>query len=642
MVATRDLPPRTGGGSDDSGLKRRMCGICGAFRWAEGSIDRGDVQAVASMAALMERRGPDSQGAWNDARCALGFRRLSILDLSPDGSQPMLSEDGRYALVFNGEVYNFRELRADLEAGGARFRSSGDSAVVLQSLISRGREALGDFNGMFALAFYDSQEQTLLLARDHAGIKPLYFSTSSQGVIFGSQFDQILRHPWTRGQALDPEALHLYLRFGHVPAPRSMLQGARMLEAGNWVEFGPEGETARGAFFEYPRYRPVEYRGEEAQARVEEALEAAVRRHLVADVPVGVFLSGGIDSPLVAAEMGRISGAEHRAFTIALPGASLDESEDAARYAEEIGLSQRIEELRPEDGLEHFDEVLAACSEPTADYSIFPTYLVSKVAASEVKVVLSGDGGDEPFWGYPSRMGSVIRQGAYFRHGKPLRALALGARKIAGLGRATRDVLREDIGDLVLQKQSILSEDFVGQAFPSYRDTPVPPQFFDFQDTDADAIAQYVRWVEFCLHLPRVLKKVDRASMQNSLEVRVPLLDKEFLEVASRVDWESCYDPEENLGKIPLRKALRKQVKHHTVAKRGFSIPVADWLLGPLRDRFHDSVLARDSICDVPLGRDFLARAFQDLEGGNPRHAWSLWSVFSLQLWSETHLGARA
>ncbi|MGH7963151.1 MAG: asparagine synthetase B family protein, partial [Candidatus Binatia bacterium] len=271
--------------------------------------------------ALMARRGPDDEGVWSDGRgVTLGFRRLAVLDLSPTGHQPMRTQDGRYVIVYNGEVYNFRELRQELEQEGVRFRSTGDTEVVLYALAHWGTRALSRFNGMFALGFYDAGERRLLLARDHAGIKPLYSMLTSRGLVFASQYDQILAHPWSQPLDISREALALYLRMGYLPAPYALLQNTHMLEPGTWLEMTSESRMRRGRFFAFPVYGEPNLRGAEAYEAVDTAVTAAVRRHLVSDVPVGTFLSGGIDSPLVAAKMRAVSNGPVRAFTIGTNG----------------------------------------------------------------------------------------------------------------------------------------------------------------------------------------------------------------------------------------------------------------------------------------------------------------------------------
>ena len=385
-----------------------MCGILGQIRFVDRGPARGD-EIPLRLIALMARRGPDDEGFWNDGHYStLAFRRLSIMDLSDSAHQPMLTRDGRYAIVYNGEVYNFRDLRRELECEGARFRSTGDTEVVLYALVHWGDQALARFNGMFALGFYDSAAKKLLLARDHAGIKPLYYTLTPRGAAFASQYDQILSHAWSRESAVSPAALTLYLRLGYIPAPYGLLNDTHMLEPGSWMEITSESRVRHGRFFEFPLYREPNLRGEEAYEAVDAAVTAAVRRQVVCDVPVGTFLSGGIDSPLVAAKMRAATNGPVRAFTIGTNGDRHDESADAVAYAGEIGVEHFVEQVTPNHALEMLDDVVAACGEPFADYSIFPTILVSRLARQQVKVMLSGDGGDELFWGYFDRFASVL------------------------------------------------------------------------------------------------------------------------------------------------------------------------------------------------------------------------------------------
>jgi len=274
-----------------------MCGICGELQL--GDRPARDEATIAHLSALMARRGPDAAGHWRDgAHAWLAFRRLAILDLSPAGHQPMLTPDGRYALVFNGEVYNFAALRAELERLGVGFRSTGDTEVVLQALAHWGTAALDRLNGMFALGFYDRRERSLLLARDHAGIKPLYYLRDDAGLFFASQYDQIMRHPWAAGRPISAGALALYLSLGYIPAPRALLEGTHMLPPGAWLRFDGDGRCEQGAYYRFPVYQKPELRGATADEAVNAAVTDAVRRQMVSDVPLGAFLSGGIDSPL--------------------------------------------------------------------------------------------------------------------------------------------------------------------------------------------------------------------------------------------------------------------------------------------------------------------------------------------------------
>ena len=611
-----------------------MCGICGELQIGQGPAR--DAATIAHLSALMARRGPDDAGQWQDGGHAwLAFRRLAILDLSPAGHQPMLTPDGRYALVFNGEVYNFAALRRELEGHGLAFRSSGDTEVVLQALAHWGVAALDRLNGMFALGFYDRRERTLLLARDHAGIKPLYYLQDGRGVFFASQYDQIMRHPWAAGREVSAAGLGLTLRLGYIPAPYALLDGTHMLPPGSWLRVDGAGRVERGTYYRFPAYQTPDLRGAAANEAVAAAVAEAVRRQMVSDVPLGGFLSGGIDSPLVVANM-RGGGRPVRAYTIGAPGAD-DESADAAAYARQLGVEHVLEQFTPDRALDWLETVIAACSEPLADHSVFPTLLVSQLARRDMTVMLSGDGGDELFWGYAERFGSVLRRAADFRQPHWQRSARWGARRFLNVGDGHANLRARDIGDWYRQKHSRIPAEWLAAIFPDAPDWPRDFSLFDYDGWQADTTAQWLRWNEFAGHLSMVLLKVDRASMANSLEVRVPLLDREVLAVAARVDWRSCLDLESGLGKLPLRAALARHTPAQTATKRGFQIPMAAWLRGPLREVLADTFAGRHELLGLALRRPALVDMLEEHVSGRADLSRALWTLLSLALWQDHH-----
>jgi asparagine synthase (glutamine-hydrolysing) len=621
-----------------------MCGVVGALAIAD--TPGPELEApIRALTAAMARRGPDDAGHWSDGRrCALGFRRLAILDLSPSGHQPMLTADGRHVLVFNGEIYNFRELRAALEPLGERPRSSGDAEVVLLALRAWGTAALARLNGMFALALYDTVEGSLLLARDHAGIKPLFVARTGSGVVFGSQYNQLVAHPWCRGARPDPGGVGLYLRFGFLPAAFGLHAGMGQVEAGQWQRFDAAGERTTGRFFTLPRWRPPVLAGAAAIDALDAALGRAVKRHLESDVPVGVLLSGGIDSPLVAALAAHHYGGRLQAFTIGVDDPEHDETADARRYAAELGVDHVVEVIAAADVAGLVDDVVAACTEPTADYSIFPTLLVSRLARRHVKVVLSGDGGDELYWGYPSRFGAAIAQAKYFGWPRVARLAAVAARRLRGGAAPTRDVLDfPSLGRLYQRKHTLMAEADLAAVFPSLPAIPAAFDAFSLARTASDdEAAQWVRWNEFGVHLARVLAKVDRASMFHSLEVRVPLLDREVIDVAWQTDWRSCLDLERRIGKLPLRAVLARRLRTQTTAKKGFTVPMHAWLRGPLRPLVHELLLDRRELLGLPLAPGAVRALDERLGRGDRSKAWGLWLLLSLALWDRAHGQGRA
>ena len=618
-----------------------MCGICGVYSTFSNRQSDDLLLSVQQMTRLMQRRGPDDEGFWSDNQCALGFRRLAILDLAPTGHQPMLTADGRYVLVFNGEVYNFQELRPRLEQRGVRFRSTGDAEVVLYALAEWGEEALKQFNGMFALAFYDRHTKQLLLARDHAGIKPLFYLRTEQGVVFASQYNQLLHHPWESRQNISSEGLALYLRFGYMPAPYTLHTHTFALDAGCWVRFFPDGRLEQGQFYSFPMFQEPSLRGAAAVEALDQALSQAVARHLISDVPVGVFLSGGIDSPLVAAEARRHTQTPIKAFSIGVTDPNMDESADARQYAQELGLEHILWQIDEATALNLLDDVVQASTEPNADYSIFPTLLVSQLAHEHVKVVLSGDGGDELFWGYPSRFGAVMEQAPYYRYPPIMRYSFIAARRYLHQGHATRDVLWRDIGRLYQKKHTIMREDDLVGLFPDLRELPATWNMFQFNDTELQRTAQWLRWNEFRLHLARILQKVDMASMHHSLEVRVPLLDKEVIAVALATDWRSCLDVRQKIGKLPLREVLRRRMQYQTAAKKGFTVPMHRWLAGPLQELLQEKVLSQTDFLGQPVNQRYLQTMNRALLTGDSSRAWGLWLLLALVLWQERHAVAR-
>ncbi len=608
-----------------------MCGICGELRFEPAGDDA--AYEFERLIDVMARRGPDDRGSWADGACRLGFRRLAILDLSPAANQPMTAAG--CALVFNGEVYNFRELRAELEGAGITFATTGDTEVVLWALIQWGKAALDRFNGMFALGFYDGRRRSLLLARDAVGIKPLYALLDRQGVFFASQYDQIMAHPWGAGRAVSPAALGLYLRFGHVPAPYGILQGTEMLEPGSWLEVTADGRLSRGRYYEFPVYRQPDLRGAEADEAVNAAITAAVRRQLISDVPLGAFLSGGIDSPLVAAKAMEVSNRPLRAFTIGNEVLHLDETDDALDYGRQLGLDHVTERYTPDKAIEWLDRVIDACAEPVADFSIFPTMLVSSMARREVTVALSGDGGDELFWGYPVRFAAVLRQAEAFRQPYWLRAGRRAAQRLAGAGHDGAALRWPTIGEWYRAAHARLSDTALNAIFVNFPALPADFKLFHYDGWQQDETAQWLRWNEMHGHLTRVLLKVDRASMYHSLEVRVPLLDREVIDVATRVDWRSCLSLDSNEGKQPLRHALAQHVTIPKRGKVGFTVPVDEWLRGPLVPIFREVVLERSHLLGLPFRRPALERLLNEHVNGQANQSRWLWTVLNLALWDE-------
>lgn len=608
-----------------------MCGIVGSLLY-EG-IPSGEKQVVGKLTDLMRRRGPDGGEVWTDGRHAtFGFRRLSILDVSDRASQPMHSPDGRHALVFNGELYNFRELRRRLEAGGHRFTSTGDTEVVLRSLMEWGTEALPNFNGMFALAWYDTEARRLVLARDPMGIKPLYYVDAPHGLVFGSQFDQMLRHPLCKAE-VDPACLALYLRLSFLPPPFTLMRNVFQLEPGHTLVAEPGQRPRLSTYSTFPA-DPVTELLPDAAEHVDEAVARAVSAQLVSDVPLGCFLSGGIDSPLVATHASRASPALP-AFTIGSEDSAHDEVDVASRYADLLSLRHRVSVLSGRKALELLPDVAAAYSEPFADVSAIPTLALSALARSKVKVALSGDGGDELFWGYP-RFVKVLGARPAFLFPRPARVVAYAASR-ATTRRLSRGVRFADIGSWYFDSHSHLRSPDLASVL--YEDPGIPSGFDEFDLASVPSFAATAAWLranELRVHLQRILLKVDRASMYHGLEVRVPLLDKAVAAVAASVDPRQCMAG--GMGKVVLRQALARHVPKDLVQlpKRGFSAPVGTWLRTDLKPVVHDLLLTRDPYPSGLFRTKGLADLF-DRHLAGVDHSLQIWPLLCLQLWADHH-----
>ena len=616
-----------------------MCGICGVFT-ADGAAAQPEFAvAVERMTQLMIRRGPDAHGTWLDprGRARLGFRRLAVIDPSSAGNQPMLGADGLSAIVLNGEIYNFRELRTELQAHGHRFLTHSDTEVLLAALAEWGHDALLRLNGMFAFAWFDGANRTLLLARDHAGIKPLYYFVHPHGLglAFASRYDALLKTPWGQPGDTREDALHLYLRLHHLPAPYALLENTYQLEPGHSLTVRADGQLQKRRWWGIPEDPEPDLRGAPAFDALAGALDNAVRRNRIADVPLGVFLSGGVDSPLISAIARSQAGPQLEAFTIANPGWRQDEGPDAERYARALDLRVRKHDATGEDALAAVDAVREAQYEPFADFSIIPTLLVARLARENVTVSLSGDGGDELFFGY-ERPGSLLRSGADFRWPWVARAAKYALLRTVSGRRPSDVIMHRSPGHYYFSVNSRLSEKDVATLAPGLGSLPEDFHLYDSPPyRDQLGLANFSRRVEFEGQLQRGLKKVDMASMHHSLEVRVPMLDREVIDVSLRIDPFDCL--RDGRRKVILRDLLARYVPREIIPepKRGFAVPLGAWLRGPLRATAEQALFSPALSGDGKFARRGVERYWQAHLSGTRDNKWGIWTLMSLSWWLE-------
>ena len=638
-----------------------MCGIAGYWGDAapEGAI-------AARMAHRIAHRGPDDTGVWCDtaAGLALAHRRLSILDLSPAGHQPICSPCGRYTLVYNGEIYNHLDLRADLEREGGAFnwRGHSDTETLLAALRHWGvRAALERLNGMFAFALWDRAERTLFLARDRMGEKPLYYGRCNDTFLFGSELKALRAHPRWNGQ-LDRDALTLYLRHNYVPAPWSIYRGIQKLQPAHFVAITNGGRASPEPQC-YWNIRDVATGGvsdatpEDLTDELETLLRDAIGRRMTADVPLGAFLSGGLDSSTVAALMQAQSDRPIRTFSIGFHEEGYDEATHARAVADYLGTDHTELYVTPHEAMAVIPDLPAIYDEPFSDSSQIPTFLVSRLARQHVTVSLSGDGGDELFYGYGRYLrGDRIWKILGWLPPSARRGLATLVRCAPGqtLDRLQRAVPRRlqvsSLPDRLPKLAEVLAHRD-GHAFyralVSHAKNPAslvrggqePDTVLSRPGTlpSLSGMRERMMLLDMLTYLPDdILTKVDRASMAASLEARVPLLDHRLVEFAWRVPTSLKY--RDGQSKWLLRQVLYRHVPRDLMErpKMGFGVPIEHWLRGPLRDwgeaLLDEKRLHEEGIFD-PLP---IRRMWCEHLGGERRRHYHLWDVLMFQAWRES------
>ena len=650
-----------------------MCGIVGLV--GRSSVwDARRLEAIAqSMGDTMHHRGPDDQGVWCAAHAgvALAHRRLSILDVSSCGHQPMLSRDERHVVIFNGEIFNFRELRSRLKTLGHLFRSDSDTEVLIESIAEWGvKRALQDVVGMFAFAVWDREKQVLVLARDRMGEKPLYYGWVGSSFVFASELKALRAHPAWKGE-IDREALTLYLRHGYVPGPRTIYQGIHKLQPGcllRMIDSAPGALPSPERYWsleEAAAHPPQSFRSDdEAVDALERLLGEAVRQQMVADVPLGAFLSGGVDSATVVALMQAVSDRPVRTFTIGVATPERDEAPAARAIAEHLGTDHTEQYVRPEDALALIPSLSMIYDEPFADSSQIPTLLVSQLARQSVTVSLSGDGGDELFAGYGryvsaprlvGRLGripsSIRRQaGRGLLSGPVLRGLDALAHYDGGLSgeRARR------LGEILEHHSPLTVHRALHSSWPQphrvVRGGAEPPTPLTASELpwSSEGFGEHMLVADSLTYLPDdLLVKVDRAAMAVSLETRVPLLDHRVVEFAMQLPWEMKVRG--GVHKWILREVLHRHVPQHLVdgPKSGFAIPIGDWLRGPLR-AWADQLLDRERIVEQGFFHyEPIALKWREHLRGNYDWSYPLWAILMFQAWydaqaEQQHGGFRA
>jgi asparagine synthase (glutamine-hydrolysing) len=629
-----------------------MCGIAGVL-YADPNrpVDRTVLEA---MGAGIAHRGPDADGFWSEPGIGLVHRRLSIIDLA-GGDQPIANEDGSILVVFNGEIYNYKELRARLKSKGHQFRTQSDTEVLVH-LYEEEREALVQgLRGMFAFALWDRTRRQLLLGRDRLGIKPLYVYRDAEKLVFGSELKAILAHPGV-DRTLDLAALEDYFTFGMIPGRRSVFTRCEKLPPAHWLLVGADTLQQAPRCYWRLRFEPDHRRSiADWQEAIRAKIEEAVKLHLIADVPVGAFLSGGVDSSVIVASCAEAGCQGLQTFSIGFAEEAFSELPYARQVSKRFGTQHQEQIVRP-DAVHLLDELTRYYDEPFGDSSAIPTFLVSRLASRSVKVVLSGDGGDEAFGGY-ARYAHDLKEAALRRYlpswlrrsalgslarvwpkadwlPRPLRAKTLLTNLSLDAGSAYANTLslcrpplrrRLFAPDLAAQMNGYEPEAIVRENYAT------APQ--------GDALGGMIAGDVATLLPDDYLVKVDRASMAHGLEVRPPLLDHELLELAAQIPspWKIRNGESKWIFKETYRSHLPASVLDRR--KQGFELPIDAWLRGPLREVFESAVLDGGARVATLVDQHTVRKLHQAHLRGAGRHGAVLWLLLVLARWADRYLG---
>ena len=583
-----------------------MCGICGELRTAGGATSP---ERIVGMRDSLVHRGPDAKGLYlsPDRRIGLGFRRLRIIDLGPSADQPMTNEDGTVRLVFNGEIYNFRALRNELERKGHRFRSRSDSEVIVHLYEEEGIAAIAQLDGMFAIAIWDERERRLVLARDRAGKKPLFYAHANGSFVFASEIKAFF-HLDDHQIEVDPEAVPQYFIHGYVPSPRTLYRGVRQLEPATTMVVDCDGGVTREVYWRI-QLRTAAARGSrapgerEASEKVRELLTRAVERRLISDVPLGAFLSGGLDSTIVVGLMSQLTGAPVRTFSIGFEG---DPAYDETSYAQEVAQKFKTDHTEFKDtpsAVDLVDTLIWHHDGPFGDASAIPTYIVSRLTRQDVTVVLNGDGGDELFAGYVRFAAGVAAERLPRRLRRPLQAVldylpfATDDKHVLARARRFVQAMNLPLYDRMTRWSSLFFDDLDQLLSPDLLASIPPVRRLEYLDAEREQMGG-LSTLGVLLHanfrsylLDDLLVKVDRCAMANSLEARSPFLDTALIEYVGTLP-----DSMKLQGlqtKVILRKAFQDLVPASVTkrSKMGFGVPLGAWFRTDLKDYVRDLLL---------------------------------------------------
>ncbi len=620
-----------------------MCGIA-------GFVGKGSLELGREMIRCIRYRGPDYQDVFFDGKVCMGHARLSIIDLSPGANQPMFSDDKKAAIVFNGEIYNFKELRESLrKTGKYQFHTDSDTEVLLCLYREYGKMMLEMIHGMFVFALYDFVAGELFLARDRMGKKPLYFSECHDGTfVFASELGPVMLHPSVKKE-INPEALNQYLTFDYVLTPASINQNVFKLEPAHYLVFGEGKIKERKAYWKHDFTVNTAITFEDAKSRLDGLLNDATECRLMSDVPLGVFLSGGLDSSAISYYAQKNASQTIKSFSIGFEDKSYDEQHYALQVAKHLGTDHAFDVLTPSKSLELLDEIFPLLDEPFADASIIPTYFLSKFTRSQVTVALGGDGSDELFAGYPTFISDKFRGTVQWMPKVMIKAMLKTASLLPvsdaniSFDFKIKQFLRGFLGDSISTHPL-----WLGSFLPEEKKRLFKPGVYDMLHDKSglgilhqildnpelkDEISKTVYYYYRTYLLDDILVKVDRASMLNSLEVRAPFLDTRVVEFANALPYE--FKHKGVGGKYILKKTMEGKLPSNIIyrPKKGFGIPLSDWIRTDLKKRIEEVLLEEDHYFNM----DFISKMLKEHHSHQNNHRKLIWNLYVVKRYIRQH-----
>ncbi len=609
-----------------------MCGICGFYGLEDKNL-------LKRMTAKILHRGPDQDGFYIDKNISLGMRRLSIIDLSANGRQPHHNENESIFVVFNGEIYNFQEIKKVLEKKGHKFYSHTDTEVIVHAYEEYGFDCLQHFNGMFAFALWDSNKKLLFIARDRLGVKPLHYFWDKERFLFSSEIKSILEDR-SITREINPEALKEFFALEYVPAPLTIFKGIYKLKPGHYLTLKDKELTIQ-KYWDIPNKENLKYTKQDWIDSTKELLEESIERRMISDVPLGAFLSGGIDSSTVVAMMSKLSEKPIKTFSIGFTEASYDESKDARIIAEKFKTDHHEKIVEAEEILKTFNKIIPNLDEPFGDLSIFPTYLLSEFARTKVTVSLSGDGGDELFGGYDwylaQSLANTYKKIPFTKAIHPLIHNLTQSKQSKGLVNYTKRFIEG------IEKPEELSHirwmsNIKPEAIQTLLNTNKKP-FTSIQEYQRNTHSLNDNmYMDIKTFLPDdIMTKVDRASMLVSLEAREPLLDYKLVEHAMSIPakFKVLGLTRKYILKKTMKDILPKEILHKR--KQGFTIPMKHWMRGELKWLLQEKLTSKN-LKELQLNEEYVRKILEEHLSGRKDNQRHIWCILSTVLWYENYI----